>query len=190
MILSIDLASKFSAVCVYNGRQVVEEFDSAGMSAFDFVLRVVRAVQYNPRLIVVEDVPYGISNQSMVKPVLRLQGVLIHGLGLIKALDRTVFVNPRVWQSTFEGVARGDAKDRIEAARVAALSLGYSAPDLVAMYMLTLEPGERVLKKHTAPLEKQMTDYVDAFLIAAWATQFETVEQILAHAKGVQGVYI
>ena len=60
-------------------------------------------------------------------------------------------------------------KARIEAARQHAEDRGYTAPDLIAEYVQSLPPGTRVLKKHTGPLEKSMTDYVSAFLMSEWA---------------------
>jgi hypothetical protein len=191
MFICVDLASKFSAVAVFEGGKVIAEFDSGDLSAFEFIDRLIDHVDlYRPTRIIVEDVPYGISNQSMVKPVLRLQGILIHALGQVGYLDKTVFVNPRVWQSMYDGVARGAEKDRIEAARVAALNLGYTPPDLIGNYVATLPEGAKVLKKHTNPLAKQMTDYIDAFLISHWTSTFDSLDSMCASAKGVQRVYL
>jgi hypothetical protein len=108
----------------------------------------------------------------MVKPVLRLQGMLIHALKDFEFY----FINPSTWQRDYPGVARSPkgltkvegAKARIEAARVEAQALGYHAPDLVQQYIDSLPEGAKILKKNTAPLEKNMTDYVDAFLMNDW----------------------
>lgn len=152
-----------------------------GLSANRWVktlANVVWAVSKSPEFeddrtlhILVEDVPYGISNQAMVKPVLRLQGMLIH------ALEDTefYFINPSTWQKDYPGVARSPkgmtkaegAKARIDAARIEAHSLGYHAPDLVQQW-IDEHPDEKPLKKYTNPLEKAMTDYVDAFLMNDW----------------------
>ena len=194
MILTVDLASKMSAACVMgdsasnrsgeNGK-VYSEFDSYGKTAFQFARELkVAADTWEVDLIVLEDVPYGISSQAMVKPVLRLQGVLI--LALSQHLDKILFLNPSSWQKYYPGVARGEAKARVEAARQAALSLGYSPPDKVQEYIDSLPEGSKVLKKNTNPLEKVMTDYIDAFLMARWVLSVDDIRNI----SGVQPVSI
>lgn len=191
-ILTVDLASKFSAVCVMDeGGEVLCEFDSGGRAPFDFINEIVATAEnFGVSLVVVEDVPPNPRfTQFMTKPVTRLQGALIYALYLSGLLDQTVFVNPSEWQRTYDGVSRGTPEDRIEAARVAALALGYTPPDLVAPYIASLPEGKRPLKKMTKPLEKQMTDYIDAFLIARWALTFDTYEQ-LTESKNVQPAYI
>lgn len=174
--LTVDLASKFSAACLRDDTgQVRWQGDSSGMSAVEWVETLAKLVGgIAPRHdihILIEDVPYGISNQAMVKPVLRLQGMLIHALGNVEFY----FINPSTWQKEYDGVSRSPkglsktegAKARIEAARLAAEKLGYTAPDLVAQWQQE-NPDLKPLKKYTNPLEKNMTDYVDAFLMNDW----------------------
>jgi hypothetical protein len=197
-VLTVDLASKFSAVNVRDSqRGVLCEFDSSGKSAFEFAVAIAKAAEeFQPDLILIEDVPYGISSQAMVKPVLRLQGVLL--LALHRWVSKTLFVNPSTWQKEYPGVARapkGLSKaqaeaSRIEAARVAAAERGYAPPDLVAAYVASLPDGAKVLKKHTNPLVKQMTDYVDAFLMADWAINLGSFEAVASQPSGVQPVFI
>lgn len=191
MRLTVDLAAKFSAYNVMDSNyEVHREGDSRGKSAFQFVEELVSAVvDFEPDLILVEDVPYGISSQAMVKPVLRLQGILIHALGQIDALDHTIFVNPSTWQKEYKGVARGPALDRIEAARFHADFMGYQPPNLVAEHIAALPEGKRVLKKDTNPLEKTMTDYIDAFLMARWSYNIGDFTTHVA-TKGCQRVFI
>lgn len=182
-ILTVDLASKFSAYMVTEpGGQVIVQGDSRDETAFSFVA-VLRQAADGCDLVIVEDVPYGISNQSMVKPVLRLQGALLHAFSDI--LDTVVFVNPSTWQRKYPGVARGDKADREEAARSHAEDLGYAPPDLVQEHIDGLPEGAKVLKKHTNPLKKAMTDYVDAFLMSDWARSFPSVDDLRAQS-GVQ----
>lgn len=186
----MDLAAKFSAASVVdeNG-QVHWEADSSGLTAFQWTTVVTfSAYTWEPDLILIEDVPYGISSQAMVKPVLRLQGMLILALVQRELLDGVVFVNPSTWQKTYPGVARGKAEDRIEAARVAALELGYTPPPLTRDYLASLD-GKKPLRKHLAPLEKTMTDYIDSHLMARWAFTFEDFDQLRGQS-GVQSVYI
>lgn len=192
MILTVDLASKFSAVAVRErGCEVHHQFDSAGKSSFKFCAEVGRAaIDYEVELVIIEDVPYGISSQAMTKPVTRLQGVLMACLN--KNLDKTFFLNPSTWQKRFPGVGvapRGLTKTqkdafRIEAARAHAARLGYTPPDLVAEYIASLTEGTKVLKKNTNPLEKSMTDYIDAFLMTDWVFSFDTLEEV----RGLVGV--
>lgn len=198
IVLTVDLASKFSAVCVRSTfaahpSGVLCEFDSSGVSAFLFAKKIADAVaEYQPHLILIEDVPYGISSQAMVKPVLRLQGILL--LALHRHIGKILFVNPSTWQKEFPGVARAPKgltkaqaeASRIEAARVAAEKAGYAPPDLVAQYVASLPEGAKVLKKNTNPLVKQMTDFVDAFLMSEWAISLGSFEAIANQPSGVQ----
>lgn len=190
-ILVVDLAAKFSAGCVMGeDGKVLHEFDSRGKSAFEFTDEIVfNAWRFKVTSVVLEDVPYGISSQAMVKPVLRLQGIIIRALGDKGLLQHALFLNPSTWQNTYPGVARGPAKDRVEAARQAALSAGYTPPDLVAQYVASLPEGTKILKKNTNPLEKVMTDYIDAFLMARWVLRQGAFGDLIK-VKGVQGVYL
>lgn len=197
MQVTVDLASKFSAVMVRDsGGQVREQWDSNGLSAFQLATKLGNTIKrWKPEIVIIEDVPYGISSQAQVKPVLRLQGILIAVLH--EWLDIIVFLNPSTWQGAFPGVGRapkgmkGKAADvyRIEKAREHAERLGYTAPDLVTEYVASLPEGTRVLKKHTDPLEKIMTDYVDAFLMSEWVRSFESYDAVRA-LQGVQAVFI
>jgi hypothetical protein len=193
IVLSVDLASKFSAACVNDEAEVRREFDSSGMSALQFAMKLSRtADEFDVDLILIEDVPYGISSQAMVKPVLRLQGILL--LALHRHFSKILFVNPSTWQKEYPGVARAPKgmskaegeKFRIEAARKAAEERGYSPPDLVAQYVASLPEGTKVLKKHTNPLEKIQTDYVDAFLMSDWALTLGSFEAVANQPSGVQ----
>lgn len=174
--LTVDLASKFSAAVLRDETgQVRWQGDSSGKSPKVWVLDLARVAhgildKGEEIKILVEDVPYGISSQAMTKPVTRLQGMLILALDV-----DFYFINPSSWQKDYPGVARAPkgmsktegAKYRIEAARIEAQRLGYHAPDLVQQWQDT-HPDLKPLKKYTAPLEKNMTDYVDAFLMNDW----------------------
>ena len=110
IVLTVDLASKFSAACVRGEAGVLREFDSSGKTAFQFALELAKAAEeFQPDLILIEDVPYGISSQAMVKPVLRLQGILL--LALHRFMDKILFVNPSTWQKEYPGVARAPRPD-------------------------------------------------------------------------------
>lgn len=197
MLITVDLAAKFSAVLVRDlGGEVLDEWDSRGLSAFQFAQKLLdTSIGWQPELILIEDVPYGISSQAQTKPVTRFQGVIIGKLE--DFLDDTFFVNPSTWQKSFPGVGhapkgmKGKAADdyRIQKAREYALDAGYEAPDLIAQYAASLPEGTKVLKKHTNPLAKTMTDYVDAFLLSEWARSFESYD-VVRTLNGVQPFYI
>lgn len=197
VITAIDLASRFSAVNIRiesDGANVdYQEFDSRDKSAIQFCGEVAEESAYTRRdlehWVVAEDVPYGVSGQGQIKNILRLQGILINELSAFGLLDKTVFVNPSTWQRSYPGVSRGPAAGRIEAARVAALALGYEPPDLVNRYILNLPAGTKVLKKNTNPLAKNMTDYIDSRLMVEWASKFNSFEE-LTSVSGVQPVYL
>ena len=195
MILTVDLASKYSAAILRDSDgKVYHQFDSGGQSALHFADQVASAEKfYDPEVVLIEDVPYGISSQSMTKPVLRLQGAIIHAMAT--ELDKVLWINPSTWQKAYPGVGtapKGMAKAagaafRIQAALDHAERLGYTPPDLVAAYIESLPEGTKVLKKHTSPLEKTMTDYVDAFLMNHWA--HEHIETLF-DMTGVQKTFI
>lgn len=167
MRLTLDFAAKFTAGIVMDrAGDVKYQFDSFGKSTFDFCEEVADvAAQYEVSLIIVEDVPYGISRQAMVKPVLRSQGILMKELGDIDKLDATRFLSPSVWQHHFEGVWKGGPKG----ARAAAEALGYTAPVLLEVYedLIPAKGPERT--KMRTQLRKASTDYDDAFLIGRWS---------------------
>lgn len=173
MFLTVDLASKFSAAMLRDSEgQVRWQGDSFNLSPKEWVKRLGQVARTsNPEHILVEDVPYGISSQAMTKPVTRLQGMLM------LELDRDFyFINPATWQKEYPGVGRAPkgmtkteaSKYRIEKAIEFALQLGYEPPNLVQQYIDSLPEGSKILKKFTNPLEKNMTDYVDARLMNDW----------------------
>lgn len=188
--LCVDLAAKFSAWQVRDGRQVDAEGDSRGMSAFEFAKKIRQVADvHQPDIIVVEHVPPNV--QYGLESIFRLQGVLMAYCH--PWLDRMVFLMPQTWQKAFPGVGvaprdipkgQRDAY-RQERAREHAAARGYHPPDLVGEYIASLPEGARPLKKNLTPLAKNMTDYVDAFLIGEWVQANGTVEE-LRRLQGVQ----
>ena len=185
--LAVDLAARFSAGCVTENGEVLHEFGSADLSAFGMgdTTRSV-AMAYSVDRVIIEDIPPHV--KFGVKNILRLQGLMILALGRdgyqdTDLLDKTLFVQPRPWQSFYPGVARGAEADRIEAARAAAEKLGYTPPPLVEQYIASVPEGKRVLKTKTDSFAKQMTDFIDARLICHWADQFDSLEAIEAVVK-------
>lgn len=172
-VLGVDLAARNSAAIVLRDGglishgEVLDDIDSLRLPPLGFIYGLVDlARRHDVELIAVEDVPYGISSQAMVKPVLRLQGALIMALATEHLLERTVFVNPATWQRAVGvyGKAKAGARDL-------AASFGYTPPDLLsgvhAADLAALHGAER--SKRRAQLKKAMTDYDDAFLLTYWA---------------------
>lgn len=187
-LLSVDLAAKLSAVILRGaGGEVTRQFDSRGKTPLRF-LQEIAVASAEADIVIVEDVPYGVSSQAMVKPVLRLQGALCAYLTAKGTLDRTLFMGPSVWMKDFPGVQHATTKglsksaadkERIETAASHAKIAGYLPPDLVSEYIANLPPGKKALKKDTGILEKSMTDYVSAFLMSEFSRRF-SFEQLLA----------
>lgn len=172
MIVGVDLASKASACVVLDDAgEVIDQFDSWGKSAIAFIDPIVNWMTYTaqPVSLVVEDVPYGISNQKMIKSVLRLQG-LLYGLLVCELeperLQHVHYVLPSTWQRHFT-VWRG-GKD---AAKVRAEELGYTAPNLLELYADRIPEKGPLRTKARADLRKSETDYADAYLISKWALE-------------------
>lgn len=162
-ILAVDLASRLSAGFM-RGVRTTYEFDSWESTPIAFAEEIAGAASLAD-LIVIEDVPYGISNQKMVKPVLRLQGIIIAELARESALERTVFLNPSTWQRALGvfGKDKGGTHDL-------AVSLGYTSRDYVDVYGASLDGLKgKERSKVRAQLKKLSTDYDDAFLIEHWA---------------------
>lgn len=176
-VLTVDLASRFSAVCVMDELGIVrEQFDSWGKTSFAFLSEIVNcALLHNVDSVIIEDVPYGLSKQFMIKPVLRLQGAVMLALDLAGLLEQTVFLNPSTWQRTFEGVYKGK-----EAGALAAASLfGYSPPDMLLIHDSEIPAHGKDRARVRAQLKKASTDYVDAFLIAKFTLTFSGVPEML-----------
>lgn len=194
VVLSVDLAARLSAVVLRGtGGEVLHQFDSRTEPSLDFCQRIANGAQ-SASLIVVEDVPYGVTSQAMVKPVLRLQGALIACLMARGALSRTIFMSPSTWMRDYPGTQQATTKglsktaadqERIETAAFHAKRAGYTPPDLVAAYITECQvAGMKVLKKDTNVLAKSMTDYVSAWLMSEFTRQF-SLDQLLA-MPGVQ----
>lgn len=197
MILTVDLAAKFSAALEREREsgEVHHQFDSMGKTHFEFAAEVGRIARRDDvEQVVIEDVPYGISSQAMVKPVLKYQGVMLAVMHPV--LHKVSFLAPATWMAMFPGVQRapkGLTKSqadayRIEQAAAHAARLGYNPPDLVQAYIDAQHEDKKILKKDTAPLEKAKTDYVSAFLMSEFVRSM-TVEQFVSR-QGVSPAYI
>lgn len=189
MILAVDLAARFSAgIVLDDDREVRLQFDSWRRDAFgtsEMVAELARV--FDPDVIVIEDVPYGISQQFMIKPVLRHQGILIAALWRCGFAERTVFVAPATWQRAM-GVfppRKSTEKQKVALAAEAALGLGYTPPDLFETHAREIPAKGPERTKIRTLLHKATTDYVDAYLIARWADVM-LAEGPLTDVQGVQ----
>lgn len=197
MILTVDLAARFSAAMLRDreGGEIHHQFDSLDKSHFDFAAEVAQVGRRDDvSLIVFEDVPYGISSQAMVKPVLKYQGIMMAVLHPV--LDRVTFLAPATWMKMFPGVQRapkGLTKTQADASRIAAAAehaqrLGYTPPDLVQAYIDAQPEGTKILKKNTNKYEKAATDYVSAFLMSEYVRSIS--EEDFRNTQGVSPAYI
>jgi hypothetical protein len=183
-VVTLDLAAKFSAATVLNpAGDVTEQWDSFDISPIDFIEKTVGWVLKRDALFLVEDLPAHLPSSQIITTVRRLQGAFILQAAKVGVLDRMLFVDPATWQKHFPGVGGGWApavegekrrrwtpEERYATARLAAEVNGYTPPMLAAEYVLDrATDGQRVLKTKVKELEKQETDYVDAFLIGRWA---------------------
>lgn len=144
-----------------------DSFSYSEAEVIDILLGLVG--EFDPEYVVVEDLPHRLPFAALVKAVCRMQGRLVHGLWEINAIDRLVFVPPALWQRHFPGVWRKGAYGALQAAAV----YNYQPPDLRTtdprFSVSGLTGKERAARR--AADRKIITDYVDAFLIAMWATE-------------------
>jgi hypothetical protein len=187
MLLAVDLAARFSAATVLDsGRQVCLQFDSVGRGPQQVAEMIFEtAMLYDCSHIFIEDVPYGISNQMMLKGVLRMQGRILQQRDLTHFDPaHLLFVAPATWQRHV-----GTWRQGTDAEALVARQLGYEPPDLKEMHADHLPAKGPERAELLATLRKARTDYVASFLIASWAADMldPLGEQIpLTEIQGVQ----
>lgn len=144
--------------------------------------RILFAHNEVPDVLIVEDIPNNIGKMqaNYVRDVYRMQGRIMQVMGEFGYQDRVLFLQPVVWQSAM-GVWR---KTPIET-RLAAGALGYTPPDLLEKHksMYASYKGTDRQKIRTM-LKKIETDFVDAFLIYAWAVQKFMADGVWDDIKG------
>jgi hypothetical protein len=157
-ILAVDLAAKFSAMCLIDASgAVVGEEHSWGMSPATWVMMISNK-SHIPDVVVVEDLPYGAGQTKTVRDVYRLQGRLIVSLEYAGNESKLVWIAPKLWQDYYKpyGMKAGDKK---VARAIAVEKYGYNPPELLHK---DLHGVDRVHARKT------MEDHVDAFLIARY----------------------
>lgn len=184
MILSVDLAARFSACTLMNrDREVILQWDSVGASPSGFATSIFGMAELHPvQYIVIEDVPYGISKQSMIKPVLRLQGRILQARDEADLGIPLLFTTPDYWMRHFHLFGSKSA-DQLSCAA----EFGYEPPDVKSMHEAKLG-GLRGTSRSAmmATLRKAKTDYVASYLIARWAWDVLDESGDLRSAKGIQ----
>lgn len=164
-VIAVDLAAKLSAwVKMGTNYQVTRQADSFNTSEPGFLFALTsdwRAYDNDvPEILVVEDLPHGLSYTTLVKTVCRLQGRLIeqmHASYNGKAGD-ILFVAPNTWRAHYKGMERGTGPDAVFGV---AARFGYQPP-----------PGiEERTKGKGGPSKarKIASDYCAAYLIGRWA---------------------
>ncbi len=168
-VLAIDLAAKYSAACLMTERyEVVEQFDSWGPEEATFIWRIADTYT-EANVLMIEDLPHGLTYNQTTKKVCRLQGRIFHACraGNRYADEDIVFAAPAEWRKHY-GLKRGTGPDIVVPT---AAEFGYTPPDL----------SERAkgVKGGKAIARKVQTDYCSAYLIARWALDM----------KGIHGTY-
>lgn len=187
-VIGVDLAARFSAaVALGASGEVVYQIDSWGINVADFSYQLAEICEYySPESILVEDVPYGLSRQSQIKPPLRAQGMVISQLHARGLLDNALFIAPATWQRGF-----GLWKNTPAQFASFAQQLSYTPPDMLERHADIVPPlGKEFSKERSkvrAQLKKATTDYVDAFLIAEFARRHQ-LDNSLLELQGVQPI--
>lgn len=177
MLVSLDLAAKFSALAHMEEGRVVYQSHSWQKSEDEWIDEIVKpfyCLTIPPIGLFIEDIPHAVGFRKLVKHVCQLQGRIVQQMANVGAEDKIVFVPPQLWQMYFPGVYRGKALGASKAAE----ALGYTPPQL-------LIPG--LHGKDRADARKTMTDHVDAFLIGTWAhdmmLKYETLDNLFENQK-------
>ncbi len=159
-VLAVDLAARYSAACLLDDQRVIKQFDSWGQTEDAFVYHLIAFWQQPdpPAVMIVEDLPHGLSYSKLVKRVLRLQGRIVQAMHETTDGDWNdiVFVAPNTWRSHFD-LKRGTGPTAVFAASA---SLGYQPPDLTER---AKGNGGRTRA------QKVQSDYCAAYLIGRWA---------------------
>lgn len=168
-VLAVDLAAKFSAICLMNDAfEVIEQYDSWGCTETQFLYRVMdtwqeqQALGVTPEVMVIEDLPHGLSYSKLIKTVCRLQGRFVQAMhGAFLGSDNVLFLAPREWRSHYLGLERGTGP---QAVVPVAAEFGYHPP-LEDLLLRAKGNGGKTKANKVA------TDYCSAYLIARWAIE-------------------
>lgn len=160
-ILAVDLAAKYSAACLMDdSHRVLKEFDSWDLTEDAFIYRLSSFWMRpeTPEVMIVEDLPHGLSYSGVIKTVCRLQGRIAQAMHDTTDGDWNdiVFAAPAAWRA-HHGLKRGTG---ITALFETAWRYGYTPPDFTER---AKGNGGRTRA------QKVQSDYCSAYLIARWA---------------------
>jgi hypothetical protein len=137
---------------------VLAEFDSWGMTEDAFVHKLVswwgQPLISPPEVMVVEDLPHGLSYSTLVKTVCRLQGRIAQAMET--SIEDILYVAPATWRAHYE-MKRGTGPNEVFPV---VERFGYKPPDLTVR-----AKGNGGQSK----AKKVQSDYCSAYLIARWA---------------------
>lgn len=167
-VLAVDLAAKYSAACLMNDRyQVLDQFDSWANDQSTFIHKLAMPWFYKdlpvPDVMIVEDLPHGLTYTKLLKKVLRLQGRILQTMDFFttNGAQQVRFAAPIAWRAHFDHMERGTGP---EAVFPVSASFGYQPPPFAER---TKGQGGKTLAK------KIESDYCSAYLIARWATDMK-----------------
>ena len=158
-VLAVDLAARYSAACLMDDDyHVIAQFDSWQTPESRFIDAVAEyfAALTTPEVLVVEDLPHGLSYTTLVKTVCRLQGRLFDRVDSHMEGEKVLFLAPIQWRNHY-GLKRGTGPTIVVPT---AATFGYQPPDLLARAKGNGGPSRAA---------KIATDYCSAYLIARWA---------------------
>lgn len=175
-VLAVDLAAKYSAVCLMDEEYtVIKQFDSWGITEEMFLYQVVGPWLYPrdiepPDALIIEDLPHGLKYSTLVKTVCRLQGRFVQAMheSLLGAIEDVLFVAPREWRSHYEGMERGTGPEA-----VFGVSARYEYEPPADLEQRAKGNGGKTRARKVA------SDYCSAYLIARWAFDMKRVHGTL-----------
>ncbi len=161
LVMSVDLASKMSAYTVQDPLGVLRQGDSwdRGMKTRDQFVRELGQVahEFRPKVVLIEDIPHGITRLIMVKSVIRLQGRIEQYFTMIGLQRILLWVPPTLWKGHY----KLNGKDTAGLIEPKALDMyGYEPPIDLADYKGKLTAAKKI-----------RTDYAAAYLIGRWGLE-------------------
>src|SRR5215469_16482679 len=101
MIVAVDLAARYSAFCVLDDDNNVDDQDNSWQKTESEWVDCIVSHFYDPNplptVLVIEDLPHGVGYKKLVKDVCRIQGRIYQLMHSVGEENRIVFVPPQVW---------------------------------------------------------------------------------------------
>lgn len=179
MIVAVDLAAKFSALCVLDvNNDVIDQNHSWQKSESEWIDQVVSYFYQSnplPTVLAIEDLPHGVGYKKLVKEVCRIQGRIYQLMSSVGEEDKVIFIPPQLWQIHHKTYRKGIVGEAEKASE-----LGYSPPSLLSK---DTHGKDRIAARKTE------TDYVAAYLIGRYVNDKlneKSLNQWLEDEKRVQ----